>query len=393
MVDMRQRSQQLAFLLLGAIISLIGLVSLVLLLEKEPSPDVLQSEILPELITQDLPEKDLAVEKQKRFTLVASGDLLIHTPISRKARDKDTYNYKPFLASVKPFLTEADLALCHLETPMSLDNTNLAGYPLFNIPYQFAEAIADSGWDSCSLASNHSWDSKDHGLLGTLQALDAVQVEYSGMASSRKQAETLNILPLGDYKLAHLSYTYGINTSLPDHPWQVNRIKTSAIIEEAKRARQAKADFVLVSLHWGDEYQTQPSSYQQRIAKELTADSNIDMIIGHHAHVVQPLSVVNDKYVAYGLGNFLSNQHPAGCQCPISVQDGVILYIMLEVNNQGKMQVQQVAHLPTRVDRSTMRVIPIPNSGVLTSKDIESRRRTQQALNSDGQKVLHIEDL
>ena len=240
------------------------------------------------------------------ITLVATGDLLIHSTVFRAAQTDEGWDFDPMFRSVAPFLSQADSAICHLETPLSPDNTNLSGYPVFNIPNQLASTIANVGYDSCSLASNHTTDTGIRGIEGTITALDEAGVSHHGMARDPEEAQNLNILTVDDFTIAHLSYTYGLNTGVlkPELQHQTNIIDVATIIDDAQRARESGADFVLVSLHWGNEYQQQPSAYQTERATALLNNDAIDMIIGHHAHVIQPIDVINEKYVAYGLGIF-----------------------------------------------------------------------------------------
>ena len=247
------------------------------------------------------------VVKPRSFTIAATGDLLIHGPIADRARTEDGWDFTPMFRRVAPILRSADLAVCHVESPMSRDNTRLSYYPRFRVPNQLAEAIRQAGYDTCSLASNHSLDRGVDSVRGTIEALDRAGVARTGAARSPAEQKRLNLLRVKDAYAAHLSYTYGLNTGpAPDgKAYLVNVLDEAAVLEEARRARTAGAHFVIVSLHWGREYSRRPTAYQIDLGARLLSSPDIDLILGHHAHMIQPIAEINGKYLAYGLGNLL----------------------------------------------------------------------------------------
>jgi poly-gamma-glutamate synthesis protein (capsule biosynthesis protein) len=263
------------------------------------------------------------------FTLVATGDLLIHGPVASRALadgDGKRYDFRPMLRKVRPIIAGADLALCHIETPMSADDRDISGYPIFNTPHELADAVAWAGYDGCSTASNHSVDRELAGVRDTLHALDARRLAHAGTARSATEARRIELHAVKGAVVAHLSYTYGTN-GMPvpaGAPWSVNLISIRGILADARRARAAGATFVVVSLHWGEEYRTEPTATQLSQAKVLLASPDVDLIFGDHVHVQQPVERVGDKYVVYGMGNLLSNQSPAAALAP-QTQDGAIV--------------------------------------------------------------------
>ena len=303
-----------------------------------------------------------AVPEPRSFTIAATGDLLIHSPIVRRARTADGWDFTPMFRQVAPILREADLAVCHVETPMSPDNRNLSTYPLFNVPNQLADAIAHAGYDTCSLASNHSLDTGMRGVAGTIDALDRVGVAHTGMARTPEQRAALNLLEVRGATVAHLSYTYGLNTGRlrPENAHLANIIDEVAILREAGRARAAGADFIILSLHWGTEFTRTPDRYQTDLGPRLLATPVIDLIIGHHAHVVQPVDRIGGEYLAYGLGNFLSWQSPRREGGKPGTQDGVILRLTVtEDPATGRWQVTSISHTPTMVDLYTFEIVNV----------------------------------
>src|SRR6266511_3951852 len=197
------------------------------------------------------------------------------------------------------------------ETPLSPDDRHVSGYPTFNTPPELADAIRAAGYGSCSVASNHAMDQGPRGVAATLGALDRVGVGHAGTARSAAEATRPEIHLVNGIRAGLLAYTYGLNggdTRPAGQRWLVNFISPRRILADARAAKRAGAQFVAVSLHWGTQYQVAPTAEQRALARTLLASPDIDLLIGSHAHVVQPVERIGDKYVLYGLGNFLSNE-------------------------------------------------------------------------------------
>ena len=294
------------------------------------------------------------------FTLAVTGDILIHSPLVDRAAafgdaSGQSYDFRPMFERIAPIISAADLALCHLEVPLSADNQDLSGYPLFNAPREVAQAIAYAGYEGCSTASNHSIDQGVQGAAETLDILDAAGVGHAGTARNADEAANPRLYRVGEVMVGHLSYTYWLNGLSPPsgQEWVANVIDQSAILAEAGRARAEGADLVVVSLHWGVEYQADPTPSQVALAQGLLASGTIDLIVGHHAHVVQPIGRVSDRHVVYGLGNLVSNQ------CCVETQDGVIVEIEMARRAEDWWDARRTAFFPTRVERSGYVVLPV----------------------------------
>ncbi|MFI5919363.1 CapA family protein [Streptomyces anulatus] len=275
-------------------------------------------------------------EGPRPFTLLAAGDVLPHSSvIDRAAVDAGGagYDFAPMLAGVAPVVSGADLAFCHMETVYGEEGGPYTGYPSFKSPPEVAAALRTTGFDSCSTASNHTLDDGADGVRRTLDALDGAGIRHAGSARSAAEAARPTILPAGPgkgaAKVAHLAYTYGTNDiPLPaDRPWTVNVTDEHRIVEEARAARRAGADVVVLSAHWGTEWQDEPDAEQLELARRLTASADggrpdIDLIIGTHAHVPQAYEKVNGTWVVYGMGdqiagamiNYEGAQDPRGNQ-------------------------------------------------------------------------------
>ncbi|WP_330281388.1 CapA family protein [Streptomyces sp. NBC_00588] len=251
------------------------------------------------------------------FTLVATGDVLPHSPVIERARfdgGGTAYDFKPMFAGVEPVVSRADLALCHMETVYGANGV-YTGYPDFKSPPEIAQALAATGYDGCSTASNHSLDDGAEGIRRTLDALDRAGVRHAGSARSEAEARTVTVLRAGPAKVAHLAYTFDTNGKpLPaGQPWAVDLLNENAILSDARAARKAGADVVVVSVHWGTEWQDSPDQQQLTLARHLTASRtggrpDIDLILGTHAHVPQAYEKVNGTWVVYGLGDQIAGE-------------------------------------------------------------------------------------
>ncbi|HQY33905.1 CapA family protein [Actinotalea sp.] len=295
------------------------------------------------------------------FTLVAAGDVLLHQPVFEAARTADGYDFTPQLTAIQPWVAGADLALCHLEVPVAPAGTNPSGYPMFGSPQQIAGALSATGWDGCSTASNHSLDRGAAGVTTTLDALDAADLGHVGTARSAEEAAAPEVYRLEragqSIQVAHLAATYGTN-GLPipsGAPWTVNLIDTATLVAQATAARAAGADVVVVSIHCCVEYVSDPTDQQVQVAAELAASGVVDLVIGHHAHVPQPVVELpggprgEGMWVAYGLGNFISNQ---GAHCCVASSDsGLLMLATFTKPADGPVSVTGMAWTAVTVDR------------------------------------------
>jgi poly-gamma-glutamate synthesis protein (capsule biosynthesis protein) len=295
-----------------------------------------------------------------RFTVEASGDLLIHSPVWERALalgGGSHYNFAPLFSQIKPIIEKVDLPLCHVETPMT--DRPPTGFPVFNTPPELAHAIKQTGWKACSTAATHSLDGGQDGVDGTIRALDRAGVLHAGTYSSAATQRTPLIMTVKGIKVAFLSYTDITNGIPSPHPWSVNRASAPQILAEAHRARLEGARVVIVNIHWGDENVTEPAAFQLALARALTRSPDITAIVGQHVHVVQPIRRINGKLVVFGEGNLISNQTSA-C-CPTSSEDGLIALLTIVVDQRGA-RVTFVHYVPIWVQHPTFTVLPAGSS-------------------------------
>ena len=293
---------------------------------------------------------------QADLTVAASGDFLIHTPVAARALalgGGSNYDFAPLFKRVKRHIAGADLALCHVETP--LVPGPVVGYPSFRTPPGLARSIKKVGWDACSTASNHTLDAGQYGIGTTLRALDRAGIPHSGSARSAAERRRIPMLGVNGLKIAFLAYTGISNGQLVPHPWSVNWAGPGPILRDAKRARAQGANMVIVNLHWGAEYVHDVTSDQAALADRLTKSPAIDAIVGQHAHVVQPIRKVNGKPVVFGEGNLVSNQ-TAAC-CPAASQYGLIALIDFKLGGD-RPRLRRIRYVPTWVSHPDYGVLP-----------------------------------
>ena len=276
-------------------------------------------------------------------SIVLSGDVLVHPPLVEQARIDEApapgLDFGPILAAQERFVAAADLGVCHLETPVAPPDGPFEGYPLFSVPPQVLTGLTTVGYDACTTASNHTLDQGPAGLTRTLDALDAAGLAHTGSYRSAQESEDPTVLDAAGARVTVISATYGLNTGPPDPAWQVDLVDTERIRRDAARAAELGADLVIVALHDGTEYQAEPTAQQRRHAEELLADPAVDLVYGHHAHVVQPLQRLNGKWVAYGLGNMI-----AAHETPVpETREGLLLRVTFSLNQAGEWSTSDIA--------------------------------------------------
>ncbi|HET9873377.1 MAG TPA: CapA family protein [Propionibacteriaceae bacterium] len=249
-----------------------------------------------------------------------NGDLLWHNTLwygaqedARRSgqRGRDDYDFAPLLAGMRPVIAGADMAICHEEVPLAPDGGPYRNYPIFAAPPEVVDAIKITGYDLCTTSSNHSLDQGYPGLRRTLDHFDRAGILHAGTSRSRQESRTPAIYTTRQgVKVAVVAATFSLNgIPLPaGRSWAVNLLDARAMVRQAQRARAAGADIVLAAMHAGTEYSSTQDEQQRRVANVLTASPDIDLVYGHHAHVVQPWDKVHDKWVVYGLGNTVA-QH------------------------------------------------------------------------------------
>ena len=254
----------------------------------------------------------------RSFSLIATGDILTENLVTSAAaaHARGTgarFDFAPLFAPVGDMLSSADIAICHMEMPIGAPGARIGVYGrspfggnLILAPYEVADGLRRAGFDRCSTASNHSNDLGPSGIATTLDALDLAGMSHVGTARSAAESAA-GIVTVNGIRLAHLSYTRYSNTVLPAEPWRVNFAASPAqVAADVVAARAAGAEVVLVSLHLSKELLTAPTDDDRQFVAELTSRAGIDLVVHHGPHVIQPVERVNDTWVYWSVGNFIS---------------------------------------------------------------------------------------
>ncbi|MCM1368792.1 MAG: CapA family protein [Candidatus Amulumruptor caecigallinarius] len=248
--------------------------------------------------------------------LLFVGDAMQHQgqlDAAKAASADGGYDYSDCFRLIAPTITEADYAVCNLEVPLG-GGPDYSGYPCFSAPDSYAEALRDAGFDMFLTANNHCLDRRDKAARRTLTALDRIGVDHIGTyddAADREKRVPF-VKDIKGIKIGFLNYTYGTNGIEPTEGVEVALIDKKRIAEEIKKTREAGAEIITVAIHWGVEYVLLPNRNQEELAQFLI-DNGVDLIIGGHPHVIQPMKVVHnekenkDVLLVYSLGNFISN--------------------------------------------------------------------------------------
>ncbi|WP_345151969.1 CapA family protein [Arthrobacter ginkgonis] len=237
--------------------------------------------------------------------VVVTGDVLLHPALWEQAKRDGggSYDFRPLLSGLRPFLVEAELAVCNLETPLAPQGGPYSGYPSFTVPPQIAPALKATGYDACTTASNHTVDAGTAGVERTLDTLDDAGLAHTGSYRSSAAAARPLIVDAGGARIAIVAATYGLNGLRADTAWRVDLIETRRLVAKARQARAAGADIVLAALHDGVEYSSTPSARQVQVSRALAESGEFDFVYGHHTHSVLPLEKHAGVWIAYGLGN------------------------------------------------------------------------------------------
>ena len=277
------------------------------------------------------------------FTLVATGDVLVHQGGSLTAgalQPDGSYDFSAVFAGVAPVLQAADLALCHLETPVAPGGGPYSGYPSFTVQPEVVDALAGAGYDLCSTASNHSLDDGFEGVVRTLDALDAAGIAHTGTYRSQAESEQPQVVDVGGVRVGHVAVTFSLNGAvLPTGaPFAVDTFQVpdvSGVLADAAAARAAGAEVVVASVHCCAEYDHEPTAAQEQAVRTLLASPDVDLVLGHHAHVVQPFEQIDGEWVAYGLGNHLAQHATRG----YDTEDSVIARFTFTRGDDGRFAV------------------------------------------------------
>ncbi|WP_063915714.1 CapA family protein [Paenibacillus elgii] len=265
-----------------------------------------------------LSSSEPAAPAERRVTLAAVGDVLIHRTIYEDARTQRSYDFNPVFEAVRPHLEGADVTFANQESIIGGTALGLSDYPAFNSPFEAADALRDAGVDIVSMANNHTLDRGEQAVRQAIRHWKRLGVEYAGASETEADRQRLRIVERNGLKLAFVAWTYGTNgiPRPPGKPYLVHLLEQERAFQQEIAEAKKQADAVVASLHFGTEYIRLPSEQQRKWAR-LAAAAGADVILGHHPHVLQPLEWIDNgdggrTLVAYSLGNFLAAQKKPG---------------------------------------------------------------------------------
>ncbi len=279
--------------------------------------------------------------------LLFVGDAMQHQAQLDRAKElggAGGYDYSGCFTLIAPEITAADYAVCNLEVPLG-GGPGYTGYPCFSAPDSYAVALKDAGFDLFLTANNHCLDRRDKAARRTLQALDSIGVDHIGTyhdAEARKKQVPF-IKDIKGFKIGFLNYTYGTNGIPPQDGIEIAMIDRDRMAEEIRKTREAGAEIVVVTIHWGVEYVLLPNRNQESIA-DFLVNQGVDLIIGGHPHVIQPMKVVRnekedkDVLLVYSLGNFISNMKTA------DTRGGALVRATIRRDQDGKAKFKEASY-------------------------------------------------
>lgn len=269
----------------------------------------------PELVATATPISEAIPVVTKQVSLIAVGDDLVHTPIITWGKKEDgSYQFDGLFDQLRTRIEEADLAVINQETVLGGASLGYSGYPRFNSPTEIGDAIVRAGFDVVLHATNHAMDKGEKGLQNTIEYWkEYSEIAVLGINETEEQQQQIPIVEKNGIKIAMLNYTYSLN-GLPmptNRMYMVNMLEEEKIRREVAAAKE-EADFVIVYPHWGTEYVYEPSQEQQRWTS-LFLELEVDLVIGTHPHVLEPVEWLESEtghkmLVYYSLGNYVSYQ-------------------------------------------------------------------------------------
>lgn len=253
--------------------------------------------------------------KEGELDLVMAGDVLLHLRLAYWSDNgKGGYDFNPIFKTIKPLIEKADLAIVNQETILGGKELKVTGYPTFNGPYELGDALVNAGFDVVLHSNNHALDRGKQGIYNCLNFWKKYpKIKTVGINTSEAQKKKLCIYEKNGIKVAILNYTYGTNgiPLLKDMPYAVNYLNKKEVISDIKRAEK-EADFTIVCPHWGTEYLRGISDYQKAWS-QIFVENGVDLVLGCHPHVIEPIKYVTDKktghkmLVYYSVGNFVNS--------------------------------------------------------------------------------------
>lgn len=255
-------------------------------------------------------EEKKDTKKEMSASLIMVGDALIHSSIYMDAKTSTgSYDFRPMLEKIKPIVSKYDLKYYNQETVLGGVELGLSNYPRFNSPYEVGDAFIDAGFNLVSLATNHTMDKGEQGVLNSLSYWGKQQnILTAGSYKSFEDRDRKVIKEINGIKYAFFSYTTWTNgLETPTGKEYLNNVYNEELAKNDIERVKDEVDIIIVAMHWGTEYSKGISDSQVEIANYLSS-LGVDIIIGSHPHVVEPIEFIGKTMVIYSLGNFISDQ-------------------------------------------------------------------------------------
>lgn len=293
-------------------------------------------------------------EEDNSLRIVMVGDMLMHMKVVNSGKQEDgTYNFDHLFENVKDTIEEADLAIVNQETILGGEELGYSGYPSFNSPTELGDAEVKAGFDVILHATNHALDKKKSGVMNCMEFWDTnyPDIEYLGInKSQQEQDEDIYVYEENGIKIAILNYTYGTNgiKTPSDMPYLVNYLKEDKIRADVEKA-ESIADFTIVCPHWGTEYRLESDAKQEKWTK-LFFECGVDLVIGTHPHVIEPVEWITDEQgngmlVYYSIGNFVNGTSSTKGDLTHRMVGG-IADVTLERNESGEVVIADYDAIP-----------------------------------------------
>lgn len=317
-----------------------------------------------------------------QLSIAAIGDLLIHSSVYNHARTNSGFDFMPMVSEIQDYLTSADVATANQETMIGGETFGLSTYPQFNSPHEVGDMVKELGIDIVTLANNHTLDRGEEVVYSALDYWDEIGVLYTGSYRDAADQAEIRVIEKNNISIAFLGYSYGTN-GIPvprGKDYLINLIDQEQMAQDVAEAKEI-SDVVVMHLHFGDEYIRMPNMFQQELV-QYVVDLGVDIVFGHHPHVLQPVDWVKsasgeESFVIYSLGNFLSGQDQLYRQI-----GGIIeLDIHKEVTSSSeKITLATPRFLPTYVDPNQgYKVIPLKD---VTDQQLPDARQHYEEIKS-----------
>lgn len=345
--------------------------------------------------SEEQPDK-LAVTSTAVISVM--GDMMGHMPTVTAAYDptEKVYNFDNIFTYISPYVSEADYAVANLETTLrgTLGGAKYQGYPCFNTPDSYADALQKAGFDMLLTANNHSYDTGAKGMQRTLEVLDKKNIAHTGTFLNEDEKRYL-VEEVNGIKIGMICYTYETDGTDSSRKYLNGLLMTKEaaplinsfsyqrpnefydeLSGHIAAMRAEGAEEIMLFIHWGDEYHTAPNAYQKRMAQKI-GDLGVDVIVGGHPHVIQPADLLTSSdgtrqiFCIYSLGNAVSNQRADRAAIKTGhTEDGALLNVTFTKYSDGRVIVSDVNLLPTWVDlrtdkqtgRKIYRIVPLDPS-------------------------------